>query len=213
MNINWTQYMSEASDEDVLDYVRDFRRYETAAVEAAILELANRGTIIPQGKIDLIRSYSLELDRKEKEVAEEVNLTESLMSGNLDHMATTNPAAPLFYSKKSIYIFSILFSTMFGAFMLAANIERTKARKGFLVTAIFGFLYPAIVWFAMDELGTSNKYLVMVFNIIGAFIINGILWPQFIGKAMPYQKRAPIYPIIFAVILVIVIVVLVLLTV
>lgn len=204
--MSWASYMLGLSDEDVLDYIHNYRQYETEAVEAAIAELRRRGILIPQEKIDNIRIHLIELDRKAREEAEESNFVDSLMSGKLDHKATNDPTAPLLYSQKAIYFFCILVSPMFGAFMLAANIDRTPQRKGFFVAAIFGLLYPSIVGLLLHEIGTSNIMLVFLLNGIGALIINGVLWPQFIGKSTVYQKRAPIYPLIFALILILVVV-------
>lgn len=206
MTTNWPQYMSEASDEDVLDYIRNHSLYETDAVEAAIAELANRGTIIPPDKIDLIRDHALKLDRKAQEEAEESSFTESLMSGQLDRNATTSKAAPLFYSRSAISLFTVLFSPLFGAFMLAANIERTQERKGFYVVGAFGILYPILVSLLFREIGMRNVFLVEITYVFGALVLNGYFWPQYIGKSTIYQKRAPIYPIIFGLIVILILV-------
>jgi hypothetical protein len=205
---DWNGYMSHISEADLLDYVSNYTGYETVAVEAAIRELANRGKPLQSAKIIAIRTHLSDLDREAREKEDERNYTESLLSGELDNKATLDPSAPLFYSQQAIFLFSLLFSPLFGAFMLCANIERTPARKGFFVAAAFGILYPVGESLLLRELGTRNLMLVTILNAIGAWMINGVLWPQFIGVSKVYQKRSPVYPVIFGGIVVLIMLVL-----
>ncbi len=58
---------------------------------------------------------------------------------------------PKYYSVKAIYAFSFLFSTIFGAVLMAINIKNTESKKGIPQVLLFGFLYTGLeIWVLND---------------------------------------------------------------
>lgn len=96
--------------------------------------------------------------------------------------------APVLYSKRVILLFSAIFSTIFGAVLLIANMKQTNNQKGKNQVLIFGILYTIACLLIINMFDTASN-LTIIFNLVGAAILNEIFWNKFIGKDFKYNKK------------------------
>ena len=144
-----------------------------------------------------------ELEKRNVKSGELVDVEQSLVQKNIDNSEkskkpffenkekkyiTDDPAAPEFYSKRAITIFSAIFSTIFGAVLLMSNFKSLGNKKGALGVLIFGIIYTTLVIIVGNQL-KSNINFGLVFNFLGAFVLTEIFWNKQIGKEQKYRKK------------------------
>lgn len=192
---DYTELMSNKTDEQLQVYLNSSSRYVPEAVNAAIAELERRGTTLP-------------VEEKEKVIAASVektipsDFTPSYVKQRKYH--TTDENAPLLYSKRAVWGFSAFGSVMFGTILMAINIRKNNLR-GFYVVLITGIALYA-VGAAVLLLLPQIRSLAFVINILLSMVLVGPLWNKYIGTETMYRPRKIWVPLVIAVIFFVVIV-------
>ncbi|HET8754299.1 MAG TPA: hypothetical protein VFM59_08045 [Salinimicrobium sp.] len=105
--------------------------------------------------------------------------------------------SPELYSKSLILIFALLFSVLFAAALLMANLYRLGKTKQLFLVLIFALLYLFLTALLLQAFGLNPSWT-FVANVIGAAILNEFFWNRFIGKDFNYQKRSWIPPVLIS---------------
>lgn len=100
---------------------------------------------------------------------------------------------PQLYSKTLILGFSIMFSTIFAAFLLMANLRALGKNNARLQVLIFSILYIIATGVVIQYFGIPINMTVIA-NVIGAAILNEFFWNRYIGRDTEYKKRGWIKP-------------------
>ena len=95
---------------------------------------------------------------------------------------------PKLYSKRLILVFSILFSTIFAAALLTANLKSLGKRAAAGWVLIFAIVYLIATALVMQAYQLSPG-LTPIANVIGAAILNEFFWNKYIGPETGYQKK------------------------
>jgi hypothetical protein len=108
---------------------------------------------------------------------------------------------PKLYSKRVIYVFSTLFSCIFGSVLLSINLRQINKKREANYVIIFGILYTIvsiilvnIVLSLMNK--TYNSSLTIIINAIGALIQENLFYKRFIIDN--YPKKRFIKPLIIS---------------
>lgn len=111
---------------------------------------------------------------------------------------------PQLYSKRLILSFSILFSTIFAAALLIANLRKLgkQAAAAWVLIFAIGYLVLSAVVMAVFELAPT---LTVIANVIGAAILNEFFWNRYIGSETEFEKKSWIRPAAISVFIVLVI--------
>ena len=111
----------------------------------------------------------------------------------------TDPNAPQYYSLRAIWGFSVFFTVIFGAVLLAANLTDKKAKW----TVIgFGILYTTLAIVILNMVPLTNTGLTFGINAIGALILTQVFWKKHLGETKFRTK--PIWkPLIISIIIMI----------
>ena len=115
---------------------------------------------------------------------------------------TTDESAPLLYSKRVIYSFSLFFSVLFGAALIVLNLRALKKPEGVVPTISFSIAYLGTVIFLFDFIESNFNTKVPFSNFIsflGAWLILELVWNKYIGKEIKYRKRAIVIPLLIGV--------------
>ena len=96
---------------------------------------------------------------------------------------------PELYSKQTILGFSIFFSSIFGVILLLLNMHQIKSKKAKNQVLLFGIAYFLVTITIIQVFKTNSSILALLFNLIGATILNEYFWNKFIGKNFNYKKR------------------------
>ena len=102
---------------------------------------------------------------------------------------SNNQSLPRLYSKRVIYVFSVLFSTIFGTVILMSNLKQIGEKKGRMEVLIFGiiFMLGTAVTLTTVKLQTN---LGIPLNILGGLILNEFFWNRYIGRDTPFEKKS-----------------------
>ncbi|MBI3220035.1 MAG: hypothetical protein HYZ44_11015 [Bacteroidetes bacterium] len=103
--------------------------------------------------------------------------------------------APLFYSPRAIWGFSVFFTVIFGAVLLASNLTDKKAK--WMVIG-FGILYSAFAIVVMDLLRQPSRGLAIGLNGGGALILTNIFWSKYVGMETKFRTKPIWKPLIIS---------------
>lgn len=114
---------------------------------------------------------------------------------------TTDINAPELHSKKVITIFSVLFSTIFGAVLLMYNMKASGNAKMRLPVLVFGILYTLLSIITIAQLDIQSN-IAFIFNFLGAGILNELFWNKYIGKETKYRQRSWVKPAVISLLII-----------
>ena len=120
------------------------------------------------------------------------------MNKNWKRNIVTDPEAPQYYSQTAIWAFSVIFTVVFGAVLLASNLTDKKAKW----TVIgFGALYTAIAATLLYQL-PRNTGLTLAANAGGALILTEFFWNKYVGAATQFRTKPIWKPLIISLIII-----------
>lgn len=177
MDAYYATKMAAKSELELMEYFNNHDKYVPEAVLAAVAELQNRGRTFTEAEL-----ATLEPERQAlRQAAIETATTET-------ESEVETADLPALYSPGAIFGFSIFFSLIFGAALLAINVRQIGNRKaswgviGFCV--VYMFLEAVILYQLKLSSGMS-----VAFNLVGAVILNFYFWPKYIGIQQPYEAK------------------------
>lgn len=106
--------------------------------------------------------------------------------------------APSFYSPRTVWGFSVFFSVIFGAVLLASNLPDRKAKW---IVISFGILYTTTVGVIMNLLPQPNTGLILALNGAGALILTKLFWDKYVGKETKFRTKPIWKPLIISIII------------
>lgn len=197
MPIDFKEMMSKMSDYELNGYIENRKNYTKEAVESAILELNNRGRKFSDEETsEILKQFN---EKKiETTQHDEANLFDS--SGGWKKNVVTDKDAPEFYSEKAIYLFSIIFSIIFGSVLMAINLRKTKSKKGVFEVLGFGILFFIIQVYILSMF-PRNTIFTLMFSMAGALILNYFFWKKYIGQDTKYRAKPIWIPLIIGIVL------------
>ena len=134
--------------------------------------------------------------QKQKEIQRDKDHKESIKKNKF---ITDDPKAPELYSKRVITIFSVLFSSIFGAVLLIINLYKLKKQKAAIIVLGLGLVLTVLTAIAANSLKIGN--IALVFNLVGAFIWTEGFWNKLIGKETLHRPKSWIIPAIISVVI------------
>lgn len=180
-----SRILSEKSDRELMFYINNLDKHTEEAVRLALEILKSRHVVLPEDIDETIDKHFEQNKVRSKTDVWNKNVT-------------TDSEALEFYSQKAIYIFSILFSVLFGSVMLAYNLR--KARKPFVWAILFGLAYSAIAAYFIEKYNGSLP-MTFVANSLGAVVLYQLFWNHWIGKQTTYRAKSIWIPVIIALII------------
>lgn len=179
------QKISAKTDNELMYYIKNVDKHTEEAVRLALAELKTRDAKLPEGIEDDIEE---QLGAKTMiEHQKHINPWKRNVVANLD--------APQYYSKNAIYAFSILFSTLFGSFMLASNCK--DAGKPAWPVILFGLLYTVATVVVLDYYNANSSFTFIVSGA-GVLLMYELFWTRYIGADTAYRSKPIWKPLIIA---------------
>ena len=191
MPIDFKEMMSKMSDYEVNGYIENRKNYTQEAVESAILELKNRGREFSEEETsEILKQFN-----KKKVENRESYASDSGWKKNV----VIDKDAPEFYSEKAIYLFSVIFSIIFGSILMAINLSKTENKKGVFEVLGFGILFFALQVYLLSMIARSTMFT-FVFSAVGALILNYYFWRKYIGAETKYKAKPIWVPLIIGIV-------------
>lgn len=187
--------MSNKSDDALQEYLDNRTRYVTDAVEAAIAEMQKRGRTFSDGELATIRQES----QAKREAAEKGEKEFWSWGNKWKKNVVEDESAPEYYSERAIYMFSVIFTMIFGAVLSAINFSKKEDKKGVMEVIGFGVGYTSLGVWILSQI-PRNSGLTLAFNIGGALILQQF-WKKHIGKDTKYRAKPIWKPLIISIVI------------
>lgn len=197
MVIDFQKLMSGMSDEGLQEYIDKRENFTPQAIEAAIAEMQKRGRTFTDEELENIRQEFL---KKKEEALKSVEPSWSSWKYKWQKNVVTDESAPEYYSERAIYMFSIVFSMLFGAILSAINFSRREDNNTGVIEVLgFGICYTSFeVWILSMMHGHSGLGLPL--NLGGALILQ-FFWKRHIGPDTKYRAKSIRSPLIISIII------------
>jgi len=183
--------MAKKSVEELMEYIDNFDDYSSWALTAVVNELKVRKMDFSDEEFNSL----YERIEKKKEIEEEEDVFGS--SKSLKKNVVTDPNAPLLYSKITVSSFSILFTVVFGAILLALNIEN-KINK--IKVIGFGVLFTTLA-ILIGNLIPHSTFYVYAINGFGGYFLSTEFWNKYVGRETKYRTKPIWIPSIISIII------------
>jgi hypothetical protein len=192
MDSRFSQWASIQSDEDLRNSIENRGKLLPETVEAAITELEHRGNEFSAEELQVIND-DLQAQR--------VNATQFniVLNNTYKNNVVEDTMAPLLYSRRAIYFFTLILGPFFGSILLAINISKVKNVNSIIPLFLFSGVMLAIrvIIDKYTNIGTS-------YTILSAFITASFLdyffWRHYLGNVF-YRARSIKVPLIIGVFL------------
>jgi len=194
MEPNFSFLATLRSEPELKERVENRQKYLPETVEASVAELQQRGFNFSEE--DLAR-ISEDIKRQRDNVATAPTSSSALWNSAYKHNLVEDTKAPMLYSRRAVYIFTILFGALFGSIMLAINCSKVKTRNGIIWSLLFGIIFTVIQVIGSNYANVGGSYYYLCGFIAGA-CIDYFFWNRFIGNTTFYRARTIWTPLIIA---------------
>jgi hypothetical protein len=113
------------------------------------------------------------------------------------------PVRPWLYSRRSIFWFSFLFSTIFGGILFAMNLNAIgtkRSRIGLVPVIFYSITFPVASFLIIQLLHSENAFLSLALNATGSVILSEVLWGRYVGNEMEYESRPIWKPLVLGIV-------------
>ncbi len=182
------EILSAKTEDQLKYYLKNVDKHTSEGVRTALAELKSRNVDLPE-----------DID---EQIEEKIRLKEST---NYDSLKGWNKNvikdidAPEYYSQTAIYVFSILFSVLFGAVMMAINLKNAGERWG--TPIFFGLLFTFGQINLAQFIPHPSLGISLIINAVGVTIMYQLFWNKGIGKDTKYRAKPIWIPLIIGILL------------
>ncbi len=194
----YSRQIKRKADDELLEILHNYEAYREDLLQAVIWEAEDRQLLVnlPQSALDAIALYHAEQEKEKaraKAEAERVAMLE-----RKEEMAPATPeTGEKLFSQSAILGFSLFFSPISAGILLAMNMKRLQ-RKGIIQVIVFAIVFTLFQGYVSMRL-QQGSIITLLINVAGALIMSELMWKQFIGKRIPYQRRSIIIPLLIAI--------------
>jgi hypothetical protein len=198
MDENFNQRAALKSDEELHSCIDNRDKYLPESVEAAVAELQDRGVVFTDEELKVI-SEDMQARR---EIADSGTGIFGIFNTGWNNNMVEDPDAPVFFSKRAIFAFSVLFSVFFGSILLAVNVSKTRNRGSAILVVLYGLGFTMLQGILLRSY-TLDPILSLISSIIGAYIMDNLFWSKYIGNSALYKSRPIWVPLIIGIAIVV----------
>lgn len=188
MENSFKTYMASRSEQELDNYLINPHKFTPEAINAAIAELEQRGKVFIESDLETVRAV----------IKQKLEIRANSDQEEVKENFVVNDTIPEYYSNRAVYFFSIFFSVIFGAVLLAINLWSNKTARWNVIG--FGILYTAAAVSVMSQFEITSVWSVVI-NAIGGSILTGFFWNKYLGKAVEYKKKPVWKPVLISVLI------------
>jgi len=195
---DFEKMISKKNVEELMEYINDFERYSPWALTAVVNELKTKGKEFSDEELNSL----YERIEKKKEIEDE----QSPLFGYFKwwkKYIVIDPKAPLLYSKFEIFLFSLFFSAISGAVLLAVNIKSiTNKIKVIGVGVLFTIIVILLGDFSSSIIFNILTILaILAINAISGWLLSTQFWNEYIGRETEYRAKSAWTPLVIVIII------------
>jgi len=185
---------SQQSDQELHNRIDNREKYLPETVEAAVEELKFRGETFSDEELEVIAQDM----QARRDMAKTPPGYDTLFNDSEKIKQVEDPDAPAFYTKRVIYIFSILFSVLFGSILFAINVGKTPKKLNVVWIVFYGLAFTVVQSLVAQRLNASLP-IAVIGGIVGSYPLNYFFWGKFLGNETLYRARPIWVPLLIAV--------------
>ena len=194
----YSRQIKRKADEELLEILQHYEAYREDLLQAVIWEAEDRQLEVqlPQTALDAVAQFHAEHEKEKalaKAEAERLAMLEKKEAAVPENAETGEKL----FSQSAILGFSLFFSPISAGILLAMNMKRLQ-RKGIVQVIIFAVVFTLFQGYVSMRL-QQGSILTLLINVAGALIMSELMWNQFIGKRIPYQRRSILIPLLIAI--------------
>jgi hypothetical protein len=197
MIFRFNHTVSRLSDEELKKRVENRQKYLPETTEASIAELQQRGHVFSEEELSIIEQ---DIKAQRDNAAIGSRGSSALFNNQYKYNLVEDPDAPLLYSKRALYLFTVFCGALFGSIMLAINLSKIGSQKGAFWAVLFGIVFTTIQVIGLSYINAGSS-MTIIFGIAAAYCIDYLLWPHLIGNSTFYRAKPIWIPLIIAVVL------------
>lgn len=198
MESRYNYYATTRSDAELEQRIDNREYYMPETVEASIAELQRRGREFSDEELNIIKE-DLQAHRQN---ASSISSRPGLFNNDYKNSIVKDPDAPQMYTRRALYVFTVLMGALFGSIMLAINAGKTEKKTAILWVMLFGIGFSALQYYVITVThANSPASLQIAGGIISAYCLDYIFWRLFIGYSTFYRAKPIWMPLIIAVLL------------
>lgn len=112
---------------------------------------------------------------------------------------TDDPSAPLLYTKRSILLFSVIFSFFFGSILLAINLKAMGVKRSIVILPVaIGFVLNYLLSLLVAYTQNIGFTIVIINGLLG-YLLTDIFWKRYIGSETAHRKRSITIPLLIGI--------------
>ncbi|MGI4872240.1 MAG: hypothetical protein ACRYFX_13820 [Janthinobacterium lividum] len=176
------------------EYVTGYAQYREEAVLAALDELRRRGQPAPEEATLRPQLEVVVQQARAAEAARQAAMPPTLLQ----------PEAPVLYTPGVIVLFSVLFSTITGAVLLALNLHQLKRTRAIWGLAGFVLAYLVGELLVLGQLARHGSFSPLVASLLNLPLIMAYVfwfWPRYVATYQ-FRPRGWLRPLLICFVLV-----------
>ena len=185
------------TEEELQNSINNREDYLPETVEAAVSELQSRGVEFSDEELTVINEDM----QARRELANTKPEGYGVFSNRDKNNLVKDPAAPALYSRKVIYVFTVLFSVIFGSIMLAINVSKTPNRSKAILVVLAGLAYTIVLVMLAQRLHLGSGFTIIT-SVMGAYLMEMLFWDRYIGNSTLYRSKPYWIPLTVALVIV-----------
>jgi len=190
-------YTAPLKEKESLENVIENRqKYLPETVEAAVAELQHCGQVFSEDELKAINDDI----KAQRDNAAMGGGSSAIFNSNYKYNLVEDPNAPLLYSRRVLYIFTVLFGAVFGSIMLAINSSKLKNNIGIVWILLFGVIFTILQIIGANYANIGGSYATLC-GLIAGLCIDRLFWNLVIGNSTFYRAKAFWIPLAIGVLL------------
>jgi hypothetical protein len=161
METNFKYIASSRSTEELIERIDNRQKYLPETIEASVAELQYRKHEFSDEELKVI-GEDIQAQRDNAAITIG-NLT--MFNNDYKNVIVEDPDAPLMYSRRVIYFFSVFCGALFGSIMVAMNIAKTGKRNEVLYTVLFGVVFTVIQVFVGLNIAAGQAVHIVLYLV------------------------------------------------
>ncbi len=184
------------SDDELKSRIEHRKKYLPETIEASIAELQQRGHTFTSDELSAIEQ---DIKTQRDNAAIGGGGSSGFFNNRYKYHIVEDPDAPILYSRRAVYIFTIFLGAFFGSIMMAVNCIKIKNTRGVVWILLFGVVFTALQIVGANYANVGSSYYYLCGLIAGVGI--DLFWNPLIGKAVFYKAKPIWIPLIIGVFL------------
>lgn len=192
MDSRFNYTASKLSDEELKVRIENRQKYLPETTEATVAELQQRGRVFSEEELNVI-DQDIQAQRDNATIGG--GGSSGFFNNQYKYNIVEDPEAPMLYSRRTVYIFSVLFGALFGSIMMAINCGKVNNRMGIVWVLLFGVFFTVVQFIGLEYVNGGSSYSYLCGFIAGA-CIDFFFWNRLVGNSTFYRAKPIWIPLI-----------------